>query len=380
VRSGATPHGAPAQTFTPVELSRLYQFPPDADGSGQCIAIIELGGGFRSQDLDRYFSGLGIPRPQVTAISVDGKSNAPTGNPNGPDGEVVLDIEVAGGVAPGAQIAVYFAPNTNKGFLDAVKAAIHDSVRKPSVISISWGGPEDGGGFSRATLNAFEQAFRAAAVMGVTVFAAAGDNGSSDGMPFGDHVDHPACSPGVCACGGTSLQAPDKKTIISETVWNDDPKSSATGGGVSVVFDRPGYQAGLQVRKGSSAPTPLAKRGVPDVAAVVDPNTGYSVLVDGDLTTIGGTSAVAPLMAGLVARLNQKLGQPVGFLNPVLYRLLEKPGVFRDVTKGNNGTYTAGPGWDACTGVGVPVGTALLAALQGKPAPAVAEPAVSATD
>ncbi len=362
-----SPHATPNITYTPQQIAQLYSFPsgPNTDGAGQCIAIIELGGGFRQTDLNQYFGANG---PVVTAIAVDKGHNAPTGDPNGPDGEVMLDIEVAGSIAPKSQIAVYFTTNTNKGFIDAINAAVHDKTRKPSVISISWGGPEDGGGFTSTALQSFHQTFQAAAIMGVTVLAAAGDNGSSDGLT-GDHVDFPASDDLVTGCGGTRLVSNDKKTINSETVWNDGANGGATGGGVSKVIQVPAYQQGLQSTKTNGTKAALTGRGVPDIAGNADPDTGYNVLVDGQTFPIGGTSAVAPLMAGLVALLNQKLSKPVGPLNPTLYSL-QKSGkiVCRDITEGNNGDFSATPNWDACTGLGVPNGTALLGALQGKTA------------
>jgi kumamolisin len=348
--------------YTPQDLARLYSFPSSSNpGQGQCIAIIELGGGFRQMDLNSYFGSGG---PSVTAVSVDRGRNNPTGNPNGPDGEVMLDIEVAGAIAPRAAIAVYFAPNTNKGFLDAISAAVHDNVRKPSVISISWGSPEDGGGYSTSSLKAFDQVFQAAAALGITVLAAAGDNGSGDGLA-GDHVDFPASSPRVTGCGGTRLVAPDKQTIQSETVWNDGARGGATGGGVSKVFPVPLYQQGLKVSRTDTSTSVLTGRGVPDIAANADPVTGYEVLVDGQRFAIGGTSAVAPLLAGLIAILNQQIGKPVGFWNPILYSEIGTSAV-RDISMGNNGTFAAAQGWDACTGVGAPVGTKMLAGLKGQ--------------
>src|SRR5581483_6765925 len=267
---------------------------------------IELGGGFRSSDLQKYWKQIGLSNVSVTAVSVDGAQNAPVGDPNSADAEVVLDIEVAGGVAPGAKIAVYFAPNTDQGFLDAINAAVHDSVRKPSVISISWGAAESE--WTAQAMDAFNAAFHDAALLGVTVCTASGDDGSSDGESDGhDHVDFPASSPWVLGCGGTTLVAKNGK-ISSETVWNGGRNGGATGGGVSSHFSKPSYQANINV----PAPKGTANsngRGVPDVAGVADPNTGYSILVDGELGVIGGTSAVAPLWAGLVALLNQQLGK-----------------------------------------------------------------------
>ena len=368
-RPAATSNAAQTIEYQPQQIASLYSFPSDVNGSGQCIGIVELGGGFKQTDLNTYF---GKANPTVTAVSVDGGRNHPTGDPNGPDGEVLLDIEVAGSIAPGSKIAVYFAPNTNKGFLDAVSSAVHDTTRKPSAISISWGSAEDGGGYSSSVLSSFNQIFQAASLLGVTILVAAGDNGSSDGVSTGNHVDFPASNPWVTACGGTTLTAPDMHTIQNETVWNDGAQGGATGGGVSTVFPVPAYQQGLQATLSTNKTQALTGRGVPDLAGDADPNTGYNVLVDGQSFPIGGTSAVAPLMSGLVALLNQELGKPVGFWNPQLYQAIGTT-AFRDITSGNNGTYAAAKGWDACSGLGVPVGTALASALKGQAAKATSQ-------
>ena len=350
----------PARAFTPPALARLYDFPAGADGHGQCIGIIELGGGYKPADLATYFAALGLPSPAVKAVRVDHAKNHPT-NANSADGEVMLDIEVAAAVAPKAAIAVYFAPNTTAGFLDAITTAVHDEVNKPSVISISWGSSESN--WTAQAMAQYDQAFQAAAAMGVTICVAAGDNGSSDGVTDGKaHVDFPASSPNVLACGGTKLLAAGATKISSETVWNEGATTSATGGGVSGFFALPAYQAkaGVPVAAGAGG---KAGRGVPDVAGDADPSTGYEVRVDGESLVIGGTSAVAPLWAGLVALLNQKLGHPVGLLNPLLYGSLAGKGATHDITSGNNGSFSAKAGWDACTGWGSPNGAKLLKAL-----------------
>ncbi len=358
LRANVTP-----TSYTPLQVAQLYDFPPGLDGSGQCIALIELGGGYNDQDLNTYFQQLGIPTPQVISVSVDGGQNSP-GDPNGADGEVALDIEVAGGVAPKARIAVYFAPNTDRGFLDAITQAIHDTKNNPSVISISWGSPEVS--WTAQAMQAMDQAFQAAAGLGITVCAAAGDNGSGDGVTTDQlaHVDFPASDPFVLGCGGTRLDSANNQ-VTSEVVWNElASNEGATGGGVSDTFDRPTWQANAQVTP--SVNDQHAGRGVPDVAGNADPQTGYQVNFDGQSMPIGGTSAVAPLWAGLIALMNQKRGQAFGYLNPFLYqnyqRLLQSK-AFRDVTIGNNGGYSAGPGWDACTGLGTPDGAQLLNAL-----------------
>ncbi len=347
-----------SSVFTPLDLAKVYNFPDGGDGSGQCIGIIEFGGGFRPKDLGRYFDELHLQKPDVVAVSVDHARNHPTGDANGPDGEVMLDIEVAGAVAPKAKVVVYFAPNTDRGFIDAVSTAIHDQVNRPSVISISWGGPEPN--WTQQAMRVLDEAFQAAAALGVTVCCAAGDNGSTDGMDDGaSHVDFPASSPCVLACGGTRLAAASN-AIVDETVWNELPNEGATGGGVSAVFDLPQWQKGLKLTLHSGQRMALRNRGVPDVAGDADPVTGYQVRVDGDDTVIGGTSAVAPLWAGLVAYINQLKGHSVGYINAALYA---HPEAFNDVQRGNNGAYLADLNWDACTGLGTPNGKALLAIL-----------------
>jgi kumamolisin len=345
--------GGDATSFTPLQLAALYDLPAET-GQGECIGIIELGGGERNADLAKYFSSLGIKStPKVTVVSVDHSKNQPTGDPNGPDGEVMLDIEAVGAIAPQANIAVYFGPNTDAGFLDAITTAIHDTTNKPSVISISWGGPESS--WTQQSLTAFDSAFQAAAAMGITVCVASGDNGSSDGVQDGaDHVDFPASSPHVLACGGTSLKVSGNE-IRSETVWNDGAQGGAGGGGVSRVFALPTWQDGLKVTLTSGKTQALDKRGVPDVSGDADPQTGWDVRVDGTNTVIGGTSAVAPLWAAFIARINAARGNnPVGFINPQLYA---SPQVLNDITQGNNGDFAAAPGWDACTGLGSPAGS-----------------------
>jgi kumamolisin len=347
------------RSYTPLEVARAYNFPSGFDGTGTTLAFLELGGGYSEPQLEAYFRALGVAPSPVVAVSVDGATNAPSGDPAGPDGEVQLDLEIAGAVAPGAARVVYFAPNTDAGFLDGLSAAIHDTTRRPSVVSISWGSSEDSWtGQARSALNA---ACEDAAALGVTIVVAAGDGGASDGGPAGTlAVDFPASSPYALACGGTRLTW-DGTAIVEEVVWNDlSVGEGATGGGVSQDFPRPPYQGPAAV---PPRPDGATGRGVPDVAGDADPATGYQVAVDGTGATYGGTSAVAPLWAGLLARLQQALGRPVGFLNPLLYTA-PALGTCRDITAGTNGGYSAGPGWDACTGWGSPDGAKLLAALR----------------
>jgi kumamolisin len=360
---GAAP-AATAGPLTAVQVANFYQFPAGTDGGGQTIAIIELGGGYTAADLNAYFGGLGLAVPPVSAVGVDGGSNSPGQDA---DGEVLLDIQVAGAVAPKAAQVVYFAPNTDQGFVDAISEAVH-ATPTPAAISISWGQSEDG--WSAQGRTAMDAAFQDAAALGVTVTVAAGDNGASDDPngQNGVHCDFPASSPHALACGGTKLVGNTSSyQITSETVWNELASGEgAGGGGVSDVFSVPSWQARAGVP--ASANGGGAGRGVPDVAGNADPVTGYLVVVHGQQQPIGGTSAVAPLWAGLIARLAQSTGKRLGLMQPMLYANAA-PGVaahgFRDIVSGSNGAYKAGPGYDACTGLGTPNGTALLSVLGG---------------
>ncbi len=348
-------------TFTPLQLAQIYGFPPDADGTGQVIGILELaapaGSGYVTSDLDSYFQSLSLTTPDIVSVSVDGAQNNPGTNPNDPqsaDGEVALDVEIAGAISPKAKIVVYFAPNTVQGFADVISHAVHDSEHNPTVISMSWGRAEDS---TDPTTSQIDQMLQAAAAMGVTFCSASGDSGSRDNLSDPNHaaVDFPASSPSSLGCGGTTLEASGTK-ITRKVVWQDQ-----SGGGVSRIFDLPTYQENAGVPPAVNPAGPV-RRGVPDVAGNADPNTGYNTIVGGQTVTVGGTSAVAPLWAGLAARLNQKLGHNAGFLNTILY---QNPQAFNDITSGSNGDYNAGPGWDPCTGLGSPQGEAILQALSG---------------
>ena len=350
--------------YLPNVVAQIYNFPTTVTGAGQCIGLIELGGGFLQTDIDTAFSAMGLASPNVTAVSVDGGANVPIPD-DGANAEVALDIQVAGGAAPGAAFAVYFAPNTDAGFVDAITQAVHDTTNSPSVISISWGSAEPN--WTAQAVATMNSALQDAGTLGVSIFVAAGDNLSTDSVADGQvHVDFPAASPNAIGCGGTQLNA-SGLTVGSETVWNDG--SSGTGGGISALFPVPGFQG--------SAPLPLnvstqqPGRGVPDVAGNAAPGTGYDIVVNGQNAVVGGTSAVAPLWAGLTALINQQGAQSVGFFLPLLYG--QSAGV-REIVDGNNipaGSslgYSAGPGWNACTGLGVPDGNALMGLLA--PAPA----------
>ena len=328
--------------YYPTNLRTAYNFPSAYNGSGQKIGFIELGGGFIQSDLNNFFHQNGLSKvPTVQFVSILGAGNHPT-NANSADGEVMLDLTVAIGVAPGITPVIYMAPNTTAGFVTAINRAVSDGC---SAISISWGAPEDQ--WLTSEISSMNAAFQSAISHNISVFAASGDSGSSDGER-GNHVDFPGSSPYVTSCGGTKLVTNNLYQWVSETVWNDN--YGAAGGGVSSLFTTPSWQAGLG----------LAKRGVPDVASVADPSSGIIVPIDGRTYVIGGTSAAAPFWAGLIAVLNQAAGRNAGFINPLIYPLfLNYTGAFtnapmHDITVGNNGAFSAKRGWDSCTGCGTP--------------------------
>lgn len=340
-------------TFNPLQLATLYKFPSNLNGTGQKIGIIELGGGYVLSDITTYFSQLGITTvPNITSVSVGGAVNNPS-DTSGANVEVILDIEVIAALVPNAAIRVYFGVNSTQGFYDAINAAINDNC---SIISISWGAPE--ANWTSSALISYNNLFQTATTKRITILAASGDNGSSDGLS-GNNVDFPSSSPYILACGGTNLKTIDNTNISSEIVW------TGSGGGVSKTFARPSYQNNLPQ---NVLTTLNNKRGSPDICGVADPNTGYVCYSagEGGNFVVGGTSAVAPLWSGLLGRINQSLGNNVGFLQPFLY---SQTNICNDTTSGNNGAYSGTVGWDACSGWGSPNGTKLLNALIANNAP-----------
>lgn len=332
--------------YTPIQLAQLYNFPSNLTGKNQVIAMIELGGGYNQSDLNQYFINLGYKTPpKVISVSVDGATNNP-GDSSNASLEVVLDIEIAAAIAPDATIVVYFAPNSYQGFYDAIQVALNDTVYKPSIISISWGISEYY--WPVSILNNFNTLLATSVNKNVTICVASGDNGSSDGVNDGrPHADFPSSSPYVLGCGGTTLYSSNNQ-ITQEIVWNNN--GSATGGGISDVFPKPSYQSALSI----------PRRGIPDVCGNADPSTGYLIYINGQQVVVGGTSAVAPLWSGLLARINQYKGSSVGFINPIIYN--NRSG-FRDILVGSNGAYNAQAGWDPCTGLGSPNGVGILNTL-----------------
>ncbi|HXP88189.1 MAG TPA: S53 family peptidase [Bryobacteraceae bacterium] len=326
-------------TWTVPNLCAAYNWPTGLAGGG-VIAIVELGGGWAQSDMNAFFKSIGQPVPNITDVSVGGVNNTKQKPKNDADVEVALDIQVAAAAyyiatSQPANIRMYWANDIAPG----VQAASADGC---DVCSISWGADEALWG--APAVQQMETVAAAATQAGMVVFAASGDNDSSDGGPNPANVDAPSSCPHVIGCGGTN------KTATSETVWNDDPGQTSgegTGGGYSTVFPMQPWQAGAPNGPG---------RMVPDVAADADPRTGYSILVYGKKTIVGGTSAVAPLYAGLFAAFGTKLG----FITPKLW---SNQLCFNDITQGDNGAYRAGPGPDPCTGLGSPIGIKLAALL-----------------
>jgi kumamolisin len=362
----ASPAGVAYSLLTPLQVAAAYNFPA-SNGYGQCVGLIEYGGGYTTQNLTSSFSPLSIANPTVVAIDVDGGTNNPA-DPSGSSVEVMLDIFVVGAVAPASKIAVYFGagsgdPIPGPNWYDPVNTAIHDTTNSPSVLSISWGESESS--FGSSNMTAMDSVLAQAAVLGITICVASGDSGSTwDAL--GVEVLYPGSSPYVLSCGGTSL-AISGSTITSEVVWNESANSAgAGGGGISIYESTPAYQSGLTYKiYPAGTVSSLTVRGVPDVAGNADPYSGYSYYYGNSNTHIqgvGGTSGVAPLWAGLIARLNALTGTRRGLFNTLLYA---NSSVCNDITSGNNlytpyGVsygYSATTGWDACTGLGSPNGT-----------------------
>jgi kumamolisin len=381
-------HATTTRGFTPAQLAKLYSF-PDGDGSGQSIGILEFGGRLEPDSLEIFCQKVGVSVPNVVEVDVNGGA-ADMGDD--PTGEVMLDVEVVAGVCPKATIPVYFGPTFDeRSWVDTIDKAIHDADNNPMILSISWGNSEDGptSAWQGISIDHINDSLQEAAMMGVTVCVAAGDDGSDDQGGDGKaHVDFPSSSPFVLAVGGTDLRV--RNGSATERVWKDgdglrSDGGGATGGGVSVLFARPSFQSDITIQ--SVNPGAGQGRVVPDVAAHAQSDgqrTGYFFVVDGPngpiATVNGGTSASAPLWAALIARINAVLQKEkgadkrAGYVTPVFYQ--PGPGgkpvgatACKDITAGDNisaaiGGYSATPGYDACTGWGSPIGTKLLDALR----------------
>lgn len=316
------------QPLLPAQLAKAYGWPA-GDGSGQTIGIVSLGGSISIPELEEYFAQTGITRTgTIDTLSVDG--NQAVSDPDGADVENNLDVCVAGALAPGANIIVGEAANTDNEFLDCYLALFAAGCTE---VTCSWGGPEES--WTGQAISAFTQELGAAKAKGVILTGAAGDSGSSDGAP-GENVDYPASDPSVVGMGGTvTLLAPDG-SLASQGVWGGVRGDGATGGGYSSVFPRPAYQANVAG----------AQRGVPDAAANADPRSGWIILGG----SVGGTSAAAPCMAAWFA-CARSAGASIPDAHAFLYA---NAAAFSDVTVGSNGAYVAAVGWDPCTGNGTP--------------------------
>jgi kumamolisin len=376
-----------AAGVSPAEIAEVYEFPEDATGRGQSITLIELGGGFYAADMREYFRRLGLRAAALTVRQVEGARNSPAaraevrrfwdslpeknsaGEPPSAGGlrgeqvervgwtiESTMDIQLAAALAPGARIAVYFAPPTAHGKLQAIRMALRERGRRPGVLSMSWGADEDG--FDGSTVAVIERLLRLAALCGVTVCCSSGDDGAGAGGVA--RVNYPASSPHALACGGTHLARSGGRA--RESVWKEEfaGRAMASTGGASRLFPRPEWQASAQVSQKAGG----EGRGVPDVAAKADVAQGYGILVAGLDIAMGGTSAAAPLWAALLARLNEKLGVSAGYVTPLFYQKRFRR-AFRDITAGDSGPrFHASRGWDPCTGWGSPRGVPLLEALR----------------
>lgn len=327
-----------------VEIAERYRF-PQATGRGQTIAILQLRGEFREDDFTQCMRAQSIAAQQPRVKRVD-NADLTHEIETVKDLEAALDVQIAAALAPDARIVLYQAPDNERGLIDALRAAIFDQEMSPTIISVSYGWPEPL--WTPSALDILNELFAAAALLGITVICSSGDHGAEleiDGKP---HVVAPASVPFAHAAGATQIQSGN-----AEVAWEH------TGGGFSEYFQLPEWQAAAREVAAALSVTP--GRGVPDVAAQESP--GYLVYLNGTELAAGGTSAIAPMWAALVARLNERLSKPIGFFAPLLYGSNPQP--MRAIVDGSNGTYNAQAGWNPCTGLGCPDGVALEALLRG---------------
>ncbi|MEV6591174.1 S53 family peptidase [Streptomyces acidicola] len=373
-------------TFTPDDLEKQYNFPA-GHGEGQKIGIAEFPGGYFDDDLRAFCTGHNLPTPQVTVVPLgynpprslqalrqlpaQQMRDAAEGLP-----EVMMDVQIIAGLCPEAQISVYFAPFSQKGWIDLLDQVIAD---RPVCLSVSWGFPEDDPDWAQIGPAEIDKRLEGLAKLGITVCVASGDDGCGDGLADGRaHADFPSVSAFVLGVGGTMID-----TSGQEVAWWQAPGhrtntvggTGASGGGVSALVQRPEWQQQIQVD--SLNPDGIKGRVVPDVAALAGP-PGYDLTLLGKPAPNGGTSAAAPVWASMIARVNASLpaGKQQRFLTPLLYqsgsngRPLARAAC-RDIATGHDNRshppavgYLVTAGYDAVTGWGVPDGVALLKALQ----------------
>lgn len=375
-------------------LLEAYAIPEGLRGRGQCVAVIELGGGYYQRSLTEYFRQFDLAAPSVRRRSVRGVKNNPApadtirkfieflADPNSTkppishnEGvqvewtiETMTDLAMVGTIAPEVSLLLVQAPNDDQGKYHAITAVIAERKSPPSVLSCSWGGQEPTQTpFLRRTLNRW---FETAAVMGMTVCCSAGDSGDGTLLPKAAQDEltahFPASSPYVLACGGTKLYP---KARI-ETAWKQTVHGMpmAGGGGFSAVFSAPPWQTAAGIDPQKWIPSGMKSgegRALPDVAAKADLAPGFCVMVCAGMQyPAGGTSAAAPLWAGVAAILNQGLRARVGALHSLLY---DGPlrRALRDIVAGNTGVFHARRGWDPCTGWGSPKVEKMLRVLRG---------------
>lgn len=353
-RGNPIPIQEPSQGYSILELAEAYNF-PEGDGEKETIGIVELGGKFEQSDLDTFFAKYNIPVPEIQIIG------EPTTTPINDNVEVTADIQVAGLLAPKAKFVIYYGTS----ILNAMKMALADTQNKLSVISISWAGSELG--YSMQEITELNSVFHEAALKGITIVGASGDNGAFNNKPYAN-VNVPVNSPYVLACGGTKTFI-ENTNMYEETAWNESTPQSqiASGGGFSQRIAEQPYQTLAIQNYIHKFPQfePYQKaggRGIPDIAANAADASGYAIFFEGNWAKIGGTSLATPLWAALIARINQNLGYRLGFINSYLYRLMGTP-VFHQVLEGNNNLYVAASDWNPCTGLGTPNGKELLHAI-----------------
>lgn len=338
-----------------LEVSEAYNF-PEGDGEGQTIGIIELGGKFEQSDMETFFLKYGLEVPKIQVVGT------PSTTPIKDNVEVTADIQVAGVLAPKAKLVMYYGTT----ILSAMKTVLADGRNKLTVISISWAGSEMD--YSQAELNELNNVFHEAALKGITVVVASGDNGAFNNLTY-PNVNVPSVSPFVLGCGGTKMEMFNDK-IAAEVVWNESKKNIqiGTGGGFSRRVNQPPYQEAASKSYLSRFPqyAPYDRqrgRSIPDVAANAADASGYSICFEGQWMKIGGTSLATPLWAALIARMNQNLGYQLGFITSRLYKLIGTE-AFHPIVEGNNNLYVGAVDWNPCTGLGTPNGEVLQHEIQ----------------
>ncbi|MDP4171413.1 MAG: protease pro-enzyme activation domain-containing protein [Bacillota bacterium] len=357
-RVGSGPSGG----YTPAELKGSYDVSPLASagytGTGQTVAVMELDG-YNTSNISSYSNYYGLGSPAPTNVYIDGYNGAAGQG----EVEVELDIEVINAIAPKAQVMVYEGPNTGQGLVDTYQKIASDNKAKS--ISVSWGISELQE--SSATMNSLHTIFQQYAAQGQSVFAASGDNGAYDAGDSTLAVDSPANDPYVTGVGGTHLNV-SGSSYGSESIWANSSNKTGGGGGLSTAYAMPSFQSGPGVQNSYSN----GKRQVPDVSADADPSTGYSIYSKGAWTVVGGTSAAAPLWAGIAALNNQYAAANgkanLGQANPTLYKTFnttQSYPAFHDVTSGNNLYYPATAGYDMASGIGTPDAYNLIRDING---------------